>query len=123
MEVGANMEMPDEQILTRGREMLGLIDTAARTACMTGPLGMRVLQPIVREQSEAMARRVIVGSSNARTPANLTRLRRKGFAFTLDVLGESARSDACGERCVRTYVAILEHREVRDRRGVQTGDL
>ena len=173
MEVGANMEMPDEQILTRGRELLGLIDAAARSglarggwqewllnwsirheglkrqifsfiaslpqadtprafgallkehfvghtgvprllraaaraACTIGPSAMRVLQPIVRGRAEEMARRFIIGASDARTSANLTRLRQKGFAFTLDVLGESARSDACGERYVRTYLRLLD---------------
>jgi RHH-type proline utilization regulon transcriptional repressor/proline dehydrogenase/delta 1-pyrroline-5-carboxylate dehydrogenase len=173
MEVGANMAMPDDQILARGREMLGLIDaatrsglgrggwqdwllnwsmrheglkrrvfsfiaslpqadtprmfgtllkenfvghgdvpwllrTAARAACMIGPSLMRVLQPIVRGRAEEMARRFIIGASAARTPANLTRLRRKGFAFTLDVLGESARSDAQGQCYVRTYLRLLD---------------
>ena len=173
MEVGANMTMPDERILARGREMLGLIDAAARSgfgrggwqewllnwsmrhdglkrrvfsfiaslpqadtprafgallaehfightdvpwllraaaraACTIGPSAMRVLQPIVRGRAEEMARRFIIGASDARTSANLTRLRRKGFAFTLDVLGESAQSDACGERYVRTYLRLLD---------------
>ena len=172
MEVGANMAMPDEQILARGRELLGLIDAAARSglgrggwqewllnwsmrheglkrrvfsfiaslpqadtprafgallrehflghtdvpwllragaraASVIGQSAMRVLQPIVCGRAEEMARRFIIGASAAGTPANLTRLRRRGFAFTLDVLGESARSDAQGERYVRTYLRLL----------------
>jgi RHH-type proline utilization regulon transcriptional repressor/proline dehydrogenase/delta 1-pyrroline-5-carboxylate dehydrogenase len=39
---------------------------------------------------------------------NLARLRRKGFAFTLDVLGESAQSQAEGERYVQTYLGLLD---------------
>ena len=173
MVFGADMEMPDEQILARGRELLGLIDiaaragfgrggwrdwllnwsmrreglkqhmfnfiaslphvdtprafgallkenfvghsdlpwllrAAARAACLTGPLGMRVLQPIVRGQAAAMARRFIIGADESQTVANLTRLRQEGFAFTLDVLGESARSQAQGERYVQTYLALLD---------------
>ncbi|MDP6543640.1 MAG: proline dehydrogenase family protein [Phycisphaerae bacterium] len=169
MEVGANMTMPDERILARGREMLGLIDAAARSglgrggwqewllnwsmrheglkrrifsfiaslpqadtprafgallkehfvahgdvpwllraaaraARATGPLAMRM----VRGRAEEMARRFIIGASATQTVRNLTRLRRRGYAFTLDVLGESARSDACGERYVRTYLRLLD---------------
>jgi RHH-type proline utilization regulon transcriptional repressor/proline dehydrogenase/delta 1-pyrroline-5-carboxylate dehydrogenase len=55
-----------------------------------------------------MARRFIIGSSAARTVENLTRLRRRGYAFTLDVLGESARTDAQGESYVRTYLKLLD---------------
>jgi len=173
MEVGANMTMPDERILERGREMLEqigaaaraglgrggwqewllnwsmrreglkrrifsfiaslpqtdtppafgallrehfvghsdvpwLLRAAARAACTIGPSAMRVLHPIVRGRAEEMARRFIIGASDARTSANLTRLRRRGFAFTLDVLGESARSSACGQRYVRTYLRLLD---------------
>jgi len=173
MEVGANMEMPDERILARGREMLGLIDAAARsglgrggwqewllnwsirheglkrrvfsfiaslpqadtprafgallaehfvghtdvpwllraaarTACMIGPSATRILQPIVRGRAEEMARRFIIGASATRTVGNLTRLRQRGFAFTLDVLGESAQRQAQGERYVRTYLRLLD---------------
>jgi RHH-type transcriptional regulator, proline utilization regulon repressor / proline dehydrogenase / delta 1-pyrroline-5-carboxylate dehydrogenase len=85
-----------------------LLRAAARAACLTGTPGMRILHPMVRRRAEEMARRFIIGSSAARTPANLARLRRRGFAFTLDVLGESAQTGAQGERYVRTYLRLLD---------------
>ncbi|MDP6635442.1 MAG: proline dehydrogenase family protein [Phycisphaerae bacterium] len=85
-----------------------LLRVAVQLACFTGSFGLRMLQPMVRRRAEEMARRFIIGSTQARTVENLARLRRRGFAFTLDVLGESARSDVEGERYVRTYLRLLD---------------
>ena len=85
-----------------------LLRTAARIACLAGPSVMRGLRSMVHRRAAEMARRFIIGSSAARTVENLTRLRRRGYAFTLDVLGESARTDAQGESYVRTYLKLLD---------------
>ncbi len=84
-----------------------LLRTVARVACLAGPSAMRILQPMVQRRAEEMARRFIVGSTVGRTVENLGRLRTRGYAFTLDVLGESARTEAQGESYVRTYLKLL----------------
>jgi RHH-type transcriptional regulator, proline utilization regulon repressor / proline dehydrogenase / delta 1-pyrroline-5-carboxylate dehydrogenase len=174
-------DIPDEQILARGRELLGLIDAASRAGfahggwrdwllnwsmrheglkehmfnfiailpkvdtpqafaallresfvghddvpwllraavravCLTGPLGMRILQPMVRQRAEEMARRFIIGSSASRTMGNLSRLRRRGFAFTLDILGESSRTGAQGQQYAQSYLRLLDSLAAAQRR-------
>jgi len=85
-----------------------LLQAAARIACTGGPLMMRMLQPLVRRRAEEMAGRFIIGSTRSRTVRKLSSLRRNGFAFTLDVLGESARTDAQGQRYVLSYLKLLD---------------
>jgi len=85
-----------------------LLRSAARAACLAGPSAMRLLRPVVLRRAEEMARRFILGSTASGAVANLTRLRRRGYAFTLDVLGESARSDAQADSYVREYLRLLD---------------
>ncbi|MFB3890914.1 MAG: L-glutamate gamma-semialdehyde dehydrogenase [Phycisphaerae bacterium] len=77
-------------------------------AGLLGGLGERVLGRTIRGQVEGMARQFIVGADAAETVAALTALRRDGFAFTLDVLGEATVSEDESERYVATYLALLD---------------
>ncbi len=79
----------------------------AGLAGLGGAVGARLLHGGIRRNIEEMAKQFIVGERADDTLRNLIRMRREGFAFTVDVLGEATVSRAEEEQYVRTYVDLL----------------
>jgi len=73
-----------------------------------GPVGLGVAGWVIRRNARAMARQFIIGSSLRQTVRNLGRLRRRRYAFTVDVLGEAVGSDAAADRYAEQYIAVLD---------------
>jgi RHH-type proline utilization regulon transcriptional repressor/proline dehydrogenase/delta 1-pyrroline-5-carboxylate dehydrogenase len=67
----------------------------------------RALAYNARRNAVRMAKRFIAGSSVEEVLESVTDLRRQGFAFTLDLLGEAVISDGEAEAYQRQYLELL----------------
>ncbi len=74
----------------------------------SGPLTSRLVAPMVRKNLELMARRFIAGKNPAEGLRTLTKLREKGIAFTLDLLGEATLSEEEAEIYRRRYLEVID---------------
>ena len=73
-----------------------------------GAIGARVLNAGIRRNIEDMARQFIAGEATGDVLKNLVAMRKEGFAFTVDVLGEATVSEDEAELYVRTYLDLLD---------------
>ena len=55
-----------------------------------------------------MALQFIIGNTISKTVKNLNKLRRKNFAFTLDILGEATVSEKEADSYAENYIHLLE---------------
>ena len=77
-------------------------------AGLGGRLGMRMLSASIRKNLEMMARDFIVGTDARETVKRLGRLRKQGFAFTLDLLGEATVNESEADAYAAGYMAMLD---------------
>ncbi|WP_298437021.1 L-glutamate gamma-semialdehyde dehydrogenase [Geobacter sp.] len=82
--------------------------TGAKVAGMLGPLGGAVLGKVLSANIEEMARQFIVGETTMEAVRGVERLRKEGFAFVVDVLGEATLSEEEAEAYVGTYLKLLD---------------
>lgn len=72
-----------------------------------GPIGS-IFQAVTRWSAQRMARRFIVGSTLDGALGNILTLRKGGYAFTVDVLGESTLTEEEGNEATREYIRLIE---------------
>ncbi|HJV66138.1 MAG TPA: L-glutamate gamma-semialdehyde dehydrogenase [Geomonas sp.] len=98
------------------KDMPPVLATGAKVAGMLGSLGGAVLNKVLASNIHDMARQFIVGENTGEAIKNMLQLRRDGFAFVVDVLGEATLSEDEAERYVNTYLELLDslRRESRD---------
>jgi RHH-type proline utilization regulon transcriptional repressor/proline dehydrogenase/delta 1-pyrroline-5-carboxylate dehydrogenase len=80
----------------------------AKSAGIGGRLGTKVLGKVIRTNLENMALQFIIGNTIPKTVKNLSKLRRKNFAFTLDILGEATVSEKEADSYAENYMHLLE---------------
>ena len=68
----------------------------------------RALAYNARSNAARMARRFIAGSNVSEVLTGVTRLRKHGFAFTLDLLGEAVISEAEAEAYQKSYLDLID---------------
>ncbi len=68
----------------------------------------RALAHNARGNAARMARRFIAGSNVSEVLSSVTALRKQGFAFTLDLLGEAVISESEAETYQHAYLDLLE---------------
>jgi len=90
------------------QDVPAIVRWPAGLARALGPVGLGVAGWVIRRNARAMAKQFIVGASLPQTVRNLGRLRRRGYAFTMDVLGEAVGSDAAADRYAEQYMAMLD---------------
>ncbi len=83
------------------------LGSLARWIPAWGPFGA-IFQTITKWSAQRMARRFIVGSTLQEALANILKLRREGFAFTVDVLGESTLTEEEGSEAASEYIRLIE---------------
>ena len=76
-------------------------------AGLAGRLGIGIAGAAIRKNLELMARGFIVGATPPEATRKLGELRKQGFAFTVDVLGEATVSENEAEEHVQRYVELL----------------
>jgi len=72
-----------------------------------GRLAVKVLGKAIRTHLEVMARNFIVGATVPETVKRLGKLRERGFAFTLDQLGEATLSEREADQYAAGYMELL----------------
>ena len=77
-------------------------------AGLGGRLGMRVMGGAIRSNLERMARDFIVGATVREAMGRLGKLRRQGFGFTVDVLGEATVSEREADAYAASYLGLLD---------------
>ena len=80
----------------------------AKSAGIGGRLGMKLLGKTIRKNLEGMARQFIIGNTIPETVRNIGKFRRRGFAFTLDVLGEATVSEQEADAYAGNYMRLLD---------------
>ncbi|MHC4145783.1 MAG: proline dehydrogenase family protein, partial [Planctomycetota bacterium] len=95
------------EYFARGESVPAVLKLGAKSAGVGGRLGMKVLGKTIRKNLENMARQFIIGGTIPETVKNLEKFRRRGFAFTLDVLGEATVSEAEADLYAENYMRLL----------------
>jgi RHH-type proline utilization regulon transcriptional repressor/proline dehydrogenase/delta 1-pyrroline-5-carboxylate dehydrogenase len=76
------------------------------------PLASSLVVPAIRKNLEVMAHRFIAGKDPDQSAKTLRKLRRKGLAFTVDLLGEATLSDeeadTYRERCLEVLQVLAD---------------
>jgi RHH-type proline utilization regulon transcriptional repressor/proline dehydrogenase/delta 1-pyrroline-5-carboxylate dehydrogenase len=76
----------------------------AKGVKLGGAVGSKVLNAAISYNIQNIARQFIVGEDTKTAVRNLGRLRRHGFAFTVDVLGEATVNEEEAEQYVAAYI-------------------
>ncbi|MCM0080260.1 L-glutamate gamma-semialdehyde dehydrogenase [Geomonas sp. Red32] len=90
------------------KDMPAVLSWGAKAAGMFGSLGGAVLNKVLSSNIQEMARQFIVGENTKEAVKNLEKLRKDGFAFVVDVLGEATLSEAEAEAYTNTYLELLD---------------
>ncbi|MBJ6724008.1 L-glutamate gamma-semialdehyde dehydrogenase [Geomesophilobacter sediminis] len=91
------------------KEMPQFLSTGAKVAGMLGSLGSTVLNKVLSSNIHEMAQQFIVGEKTGDAVKNLAHLRKDGFAFVVDVLGEATLSEDEADAYQNTYLELLDH--------------
>jgi RHH-type transcriptional regulator, proline utilization regulon repressor / proline dehydrogenase / delta 1-pyrroline-5-carboxylate dehydrogenase len=98
------------------KDMPSFLSTGAKVAGMLGSFGGAMLNKVLTTNIQEMARQFIVGENTKEAIKNMERLRKDGFAFVVDVLGEATLSEAEADTYMNTYLELLDSlkKEYRD---------
>lgn len=97
-----------QEYFSQDENIPAVLRFGAKSAGIGGRLGTKVLGKIIRTNLENMALQFIIGNTISKTVKNLNRLRRKNFAFTLDILGEATVSEKEADSYAENYIRLLE---------------
>ena len=78
------------------------------TAGLAGKLGGKLMARAISANIEKMGRQFIVGQDAREAVKNIQRLRKDGFAFTIDMLGEATVSEAESEARMQDHLDLLD---------------
>lgn len=73
-----------------------------------GKLAAGLVAKAIRSNIEGMAKQFIIGENTADALKNLKKIRKDGFAFTVDILGEASVSEEESEAYLREYLKLLD---------------
>jgi len=90
------------------KDMPSFLSTGAKVAGMLGSFGGAMLNKVLTTNIQEMARQFIVGENTKEAIKNMERLRKDGFAFVVDVLGEATLSEAEADEYMNTYLELLD---------------
>ncbi|MBU5613594.1 L-glutamate gamma-semialdehyde dehydrogenase [Geomonas azotofigens] len=90
------------------KDMPPVLSTGAKVAGMLGSFGGAMLNKFLTTNIQEMARQFIVGENTKEAIKNMERLRKDGFAFVVDVLGEATLSEKEADIYMNTYLELLD---------------
>lgn len=73
-----------------------------------GKLAAGLMAKTIRSNIEGMAKQFIIGENTADAMKNLKKIRKDGFAFTVDILGEASVSEIEAEAYMKQYMELLD---------------
>ena len=97
-----------QEYFARHEKVPAVLRFGAKSAGIGGYLGMKVLAKTIRKNIENMALQFIIGNTIPQTVRNLSKLRQRGFAFTLDILGEATVNEKEADSYAENYMRLLE---------------
>ncbi|MCM0081692.1 L-glutamate gamma-semialdehyde dehydrogenase [Geomonas sp. Red32] len=96
-----------EEYFGHEKDLPPVLSAGAKVAGMLGTLGGSMLGKVLSSNIHDMARQFIVGENTSEAIKNMEALRKDGFAFVVDVLGEATLSDEEAERYVQSYLELM----------------
>ena len=72
-----------------------------------GKLAAGLMAKTIRSNIEGMAKQFIIGENTSDAMKNLKKIRKDGFAFTVDILGEASVSEIESEAYLNEYIELL----------------
>jgi RHH-type proline utilization regulon transcriptional repressor/proline dehydrogenase/delta 1-pyrroline-5-carboxylate dehydrogenase len=73
-----------------------------------GKLAAGLMAKTIRSNIEGMAKQFIIGENTSDAMKNLKKIRKDGFAFTVDILGEASVSEIESEAYLKEYIELLD---------------
>lgn len=73
-----------------------------------GKLAAGLVAKAIRSNIESMAKQFIIGENTTDALKNLKKIRKDGFAFTVDILGEATVSEEESEAYLQEYLELLD---------------
>lgn len=81
---------------------------AEKSGGLFGSLAAKAMGKVIRSNIEGMARQFIIGQNAAEAVKSLQKIRKDGFAFTVDLLGEATVCEEEAEAYMRGYLDLLD---------------
>jgi RHH-type proline utilization regulon transcriptional repressor/proline dehydrogenase/delta 1-pyrroline-5-carboxylate dehydrogenase len=81
---------------------------AGKSTGLLGNIAGKMMGKAIRSNIEGMAKQFIVGQTTKEALKGLKKLRKDGFAFTVDLLGEATVSEEESEAYMNGYLELLE---------------
>ena len=100
-----------QEYFSQDENVPAVLRFGAKSAGIGGRVGMKMLGKTIRKKLESMALQFIIGNTIPETIENIEGLRRKGFTFTLDNLGEATVSEKEADLYADNYKRLLEKLE------------
>ncbi len=97
-----------EYFASGGRDMPAILKWGAKSSGLGGRLGGAVLGKAIGYNIRDMARQFIVGETAREALKNLAKLRKRRFAFVVDVLGEATVGEDEARQYAGAYLELLD---------------
>ncbi len=105
-----------------GAEIPAVLKWGAGKSGMLGGLAGKVMGKAIRSNIESMARQFIIGQNTDEAIKSLKKLRKDGFAFTVDLLGEATVSAPEADAYRDGYLELLDALEHEQKKWKPLGD-
>ncbi len=89
-------------------EIPPVLKWGAEKSGLLGGLAAMAMGKIIRTNIEGMAKQFIIGQTSKEAVKSLNKLRKDGFAFTVDFLGEATVSEREAEEYMQGYFDVLD---------------
>ncbi|MEA5090103.1 L-glutamate gamma-semialdehyde dehydrogenase [Solidesulfovibrio sp.] len=104
-----NLSRHIEEYFTGGDagDIPAVLKWGAEKSGLFGGVAAKLMGKAIRSNIEGMARQFIVGEQTKEAVKNLSRIRKDGFAFTVDLLGEATVSEVESDAYRDGYLEVL----------------
>lgn len=97
----------EEYFASDSGELPPVMKAGLTTAGLAGKLGGKLMAKAISANIEKMGRQFIVGQTAKEAVKNIQKLRKDGFAFTIDMLGEATVSESESEERLQDHLDLL----------------
>ena len=97
-----------EYFTAENDEIPSILKWGAKSAAIGGSLTGAILGRTIRANIEKMARSFIIGETTREAIKSIQAMRRDGFAFSIDILGEATVNEAEAEAYLQQYLDLFD---------------
>ena len=112
----------EEYFATDNEDIPSVLKWSAKTAGIGGRITGKILAQTIRANIESMAKQFIIGENAKDALKVLTKLRKNGFGFTVDILGEASVSAKEAEQYQLSYLDLLDNLKAEGKKWTSFGD-